>query len=202
MLLPGLLGGSYDLAMRTEEGSMSDRQNIQRWAGAPTRRQMIVGGSIALAGLAVRAVGAQTQQTMPETQSTGADKARTYLHQEIDLKADPHRIYEILLDSKQFAAFTGLAAEISRDAGGPFKTFGGLIEGRNVELVPDQRIVQAWRPESWDPGDYSLVEFQLKAQGSGTGLILDHKGFHEGDFGHLDSGWYTRYWTPLTKYLG
>jgi activator of HSP90 ATPase len=181
---------------------MSEKTSTTTRADAPTRRQIVAGGAVALAALAAGSARSGAQQAMPEKQSTGADKARTYLHQEIDLKASPHRIYEILLDSKQFAAFTGLAAEINPEAGGTFKTFGGLIEGRNIELVPDQRIVQAWRPANWDPGDYSLVEFQLKAQDSGTKLILDHKGFHEGDFGHLDSGWHERYWNPLAKYLG
>jgi hypothetical protein len=32
-------------------------------------------------------------------------------------------------------------------------------------------------------------------------LILDHTGFPEGDFDHLDAGWYTRYWNPLKKYI-
>jgi activator of HSP90 ATPase len=137
----------------------------------------------------------------PEKQSSGAEAKITALHQEVDLRAEPHRIYEILLDSKQFAAFTGRAAEIDRASGGAFKMFGGLIEGRNIELVPDQRIVQAWRPANWDPGVYSIVEFQLKPQAGGTRLILDHKGFPEGDFAHLDPGWHMQYWTPLEKYL-
>ena len=47
-------------------------------------------------------------------------------------------------------------------AGGAFTTFGKLIEGRNIELVPNQRIVQAWRPASWEPGLYSIVRFELK----------------------------------------
>jgi hypothetical protein len=46
-----------------------------------------------------------------------------------------------------------------------------------------------------------LVHFELKASGDGTTLVLDHTGFPEGDFDHLDSGWYTRYWDPLKKYL-
>jgi activator of HSP90 ATPase len=186
---------------RFEEEIMIEETNTQRRAGAPTRRQVIARGAMALAGVAVSAARGEAQQAMPEKQSTGADNTKTYLHQEIDLKASPHRIYEILLESKQFAAFTGMPAEINPEAGGTFKMFGGLIEGRNIELVPDQRIVQAWRPANWDPGDYSLVEFQLKAQDSGTKLILDHKGFREGNFGHLDSGWHERYWNPLAKYL-
>ena len=168
----------------------------------PTRRQLISGGAVAVAGLALGATGAGAQEKMAETQSTGPDKARTSLHQEVDLKASPHRIYDILLDSKQFTAFSGEPAEISREVGGAFSMFGGKIVGRNIELVPDQRIVQAWRPASWEPGEYSMVKFELKPEGSQTKLILDHTGFHEGDFGHLDAGWKAHYWERLAKYLG
>ena len=105
------------------------------------------------------------------------------------------------MDSKQFAAVTGLSAEIDPAAGGAFKTFGGLIEGRNVELIIGKRIVQAWREVSWEPGFYSLVRFELTPQNQQTTLTLDHTSFHEGDFGHLDPGWHQRYWEPLKRYL-
>jgi len=168
----------------------------------PTRRQLIAGVGIAIGSVAASsAVWAKPQEKMTEAQSTGTEGLLTYLHQEIDLHASPQRIYDILLDTKQFAAFTGMPAQISRDAGGAFTAFGGLIDGRNVELVPGQRIVQAWRPANWDAGVYSLVKFELKERASRTWLVLDHTGFPEGNFRHLDSGWYERYWEPLRKFL-
>ena len=180
---------------------MSNRRMKGTLADTPTRRQVIVRGAAAFASLAMGSVHAVAQQTMTEAQSTGPEKAKTYLHQEVDFKASPHRIYEILLDSRQFAAFSGEPATISSEAGGSFSMFGGKIVGRNIELVPNQRIVQAWRPAFWDPGDYTLVKFTLGEQGSQTHLTLDHTGFHEGDFGHFDSGWKDHYWERLAKYL-
>src|SRR5579862_5879122 len=141
------------------EGRISRKRKVTK-----TRREVLAGGAVMLAAFVGGARVAHGQQTMQEKKSTGAEEKITALHQEIDLKAAPHGIYEILLDSRQFAAFTGRSAEIDRQPGGAFKMFGGLIEGRNIELVPDTRIVQAWRPANWDPGVYSLVEFQLKAQ--------------------------------------
>jgi uncharacterized protein YndB with AHSA1/START domain len=167
---------------RTWEAMMNVIKILAERSDTPTRRQIIVGCAIALGGLAAGSARARTgrYQAIPETQSTGADKARTFLHQEIDLKATPQRIYEVLLDSKQFSAFTGMPAEISREAGGAFSMFGGMIVGRNVELISGQRIVQAWRPASWDPGVYSIVRFELVKNGSQTKLVLDHTGFPEG----------------------
>ena len=181
---------------------MSEADMGKVFAGAPTRRQVIVAGAVTLAGLAVGSAGALTQQSMKEEPSIGPDKARTYLHQEVDLKASPHRIYDILLDSKLFTAFSGEPAEINHDVGGAFSMFGGRIVGRNVELVPDQRIVQAWRPAYWEPGVYALVRFEFKEQGSQTKVILDHTGFPEGSFASLNEGWKMHYWERLAKYLG
>lgn len=181
---------------------MSERMNWSALADEPTRRELIAGFAIACAGLAAGSVvWGNDQHNTAEAQSTGVEGLLTYLHQEIDIKATPQRIYEALLDSKQFTAFTGMPAEIDPKAGGALSMFGGLIVGRNVELVPNQRIVQAWRPASWDPGIYSIVKFELKGQAPTTTVVLDHTGFPEGSFRHLDSGWYARYWEPMKKFL-
>jgi activator of HSP90 ATPase len=124
---------------------------------------------------------------------------RTSLHQEVELAATASRIEGALLDAKQFAAFTGLAATIDAHEGGAFSLFGGLIVGRNIELVSGQRIVQAWRPTHWNPGVYSIAKFEFRPSGSGTLVVLDHTGFPAGEYDHLSSGWYSHYWDPLKK---
>lgn len=171
-----------------------------------TRRQIIAAAAASLGALALAPVVSSQSQSQPapgmkQSPSPSANASRTSLHQEISYKVAPQRVYEVLLDSKQFAAFTGMPADIDPSAGGALKMFGGLIEGRNVELIPNQRIVQAWRPSHWDPGVYSIAKFQLNAQGSGVLVVLDHTGFPEGDYDHLYSGWTGHYWDPLTKYF-
>jgi|ERR1700740_185267 len=182
---------------------MSKTMHSSVLAISPTRRQAIARVAIAFGGLAagLNLWGKTEQQSMKQTPSTSANQARTSLHEEFNLKASPQRIYETLLDSKQFAAFSGLPAEIDPKAGGAFSMFGGQIVGRSVELVPNQRIVQAWRPAHWDAGIYSIVRFDLKSQGSETVFSVDHKGFPEGDFDHLDEGWKLHYGEPLKKYF-
>jgi activator of HSP90 ATPase len=130
------------------------------------------------------------------------------IHQEIVFKASAKRIYDTLLDSKAFSEFTGgAAAEINREAGGAFSCFGGIITGRNIELLSNQRIVQAWRVRNWPEGVYSIVKFELQARGSETLLVMDHVGFPEELRAHLngehpDGGWHRQYWEPLKKHLG
>ena len=169
---------------------------------APTRRVILAGVGIAFGRMLTGAAfGGTFRETMKEVQTSAADKTRTSLHQEIDFNVGAAKVYETLLDSKQFGTATGMSAEIDPKAGGAFKTFGGLIEGRNVELVSNVRIVQAWRPGHWDPGVYSIVRFELKPKGTGSVVILDHTGFPEGDYGSLNEGWKARYWAPLAKFF-
>jgi hypothetical protein len=51
-------------------------------------------------------------------------KAGTTIHQEIDFKTTPARIYETLLDAKQFSAFTTDTAEIQPQPGAAFRSNG------------------------------------------------------------------------------
>ena len=130
----------------------------------------------------------------------------TAILQELDFKASPRRVYEALLDAKQFSAFTGAPAEIQRDPGGAFSCFGGFVTGRNIELVPDARIVQAWRIKMWPEGSYSIVKFELRPHNGGTRVTMTHDGFPEELRAHLngempDGGWHRQYWEPLRKYL-
>lgn len=182
---------------------ISERNNGGTLKNLRTRRQMIAGVAIVFGAMAASSkVWAETQQqSMKEAPSSTANEKRTSFHLETEYKASPERIYNLLLDSKQFAALTGMPAEIDPKAGGAFSMFGGMIVGRNVELVSNQRIVQAWRPTHWDPGVYSIVKFELKSQGPETALVFDHTGFPEGEYDHLEWGWHNHYFDPLKKIL-
>ena len=130
----------------------------------------------------------------------------TAIHQEVEFNTSPQRVYQALLDAKQFSTFSGAPAEIEPQAGGAFSCFGGIVTGRNVELVPNKRIVQAWRIKIWPEGVYSIVAFELEPKGSGTLLTMAHDGFPEDMRAHLngempEGGWHRQYWEPLKKYL-
>ena len=128
------------------------------------------------------------------------------IHQEIEFRTNPQRLYEALLDAKQFSAFSGAPAEIDANEGVAFSCFGGIITGRNVELIPNKRIVQAWRVKFWPEGVYSIVLLELRSSGAGTRLIMTHDGFPGAVRAHLngempDCGWHRQYWEPLQNYL-
>jgi len=186
---------------------MSDRTNLAALGNEPTRRQLIAGVAVAFGGLALGSTEAWAGAE--EEISRTAES----IHQEAVFKASRKRVYEALTDTKQFdkviqlsgvmqsMPLGGKATEISREVGGGFALFGGYITGRHIELVPNERIVQAWRVGSWDPGVYSIAKFELAEQGSGTKIVFDHTGFPKGAGEHLAAGWKAHYWEPLEKLL-
>lgn len=100
---------------------MSEKVNPVTVPFVSTRRQMIGGVGVAIGFFAASPhVWGKTPQSQTKSQSGETDKSRTFLHQEIEIQASSQRIYDALLDSKQFAAFTGLPAEIDAKAGGAF----------------------------------------------------------------------------------
>ncbi len=121
------------------------------------------------------------------------------IEHEVELGASPSEVYKALADGAAHSDFTGAPAEISTEAGGEFSCFGGAIVGRNVELVPDARIVQAWRPADWPEGVYSMVSYELEGAGDGTKLRLTHSSIPDGMRDQLEQGWNQRYWEPLRE---
>jgi activator of HSP90 ATPase len=178
----------------------------QKKESVTTRRQAIAGLSAGVAALGTSSVRANGTGEIAHTMEA--------IHQEVIFKASRERVYTTLMDAKEFhkvvllsgAVQSGMVkapkpSEISREAGGAFAIFGGFIIGRQIELLPNTRIVQAWRPLDWQPGVYSIAKFELVEQGSATRLVFDHTGFPEGQAEHLAQGWKMNYWQPLEKVL-
>ena len=167
-----------------------------------TRRKMITGSAMGLCGLALAGTVSEAQESAAAPQPSKAILMVKAIHQEEDFAASPQRIYDALLDSKQFSALSGFpGAEIHREVGGTFTLFGGHVLGRNLELTPNHLIVQAWRAADWPEGIYSIARFELAPQGSGTRLNFDHTGFPPNKAEVLEAGWREHYWATLRKYL-
>ena len=171
-----------------------------------TRRQ-------AIAGVIMIATGAAMRPSEVWAESEDISHTAESIHQETLIKASRKRIFDTLTDTDQFdkvikvgsgintTALGNKPTLISREPGGSFTIFGGHIVGRQIELVPNERIVQCWRVVDWAPGIYSVAKFDLLEQGSATKIVFDHTGFPKGLGKHLADGWKSHYWEPLEKFL-
>ncbi len=176
--------------------------------------------ALTLAALPVGLVIAAETSAAPPKEKSSADAAPGLTHnaeairQEVTLDASPQRVYEALISTKDFDMITRLSdgaallaaagakpTAISTELGGSFTLFGGYITGRHIEMLPNERLVQAWRAGSWKAGEFSIAGFHLTAEGGKTRLKFDHRGFPNGNGNSLAHGWYSHYWEPLAKFL-
>ena len=130
-------------------------------------------------------------------------KKSSVIEQEVRIKSTPHEVYEAFMDSKKHSKFTEGKAKISREVGGKFSVFEGTINGKNVELIPDQKIVQTWRSEgeNWPKGYYSTITLILEPTDEGTLIKFTHVDIPEGAVESVEEGWTTYYWNPLKELL-
>ena len=117
------------------------------------------------------------------------------------IPATPQEVYRAWLTSDGHSGMTGSPAKVSDQVGGVFDAWDGYIHGKNLELVPNKRIVQAWRTSefSQDEPD-SRIEVTLEPVGSQTKLTLKHTGLppHGGQY---ESGWVESYFEPMKEYF-
>jgi activator of HSP90 ATPase len=124
------------------------------------------------------------------------------IEQSVRFKASPAQLFEMYMDSKKHSAATGGVARMSRKPGGNFTAWNEQLSGRNLLIVKNRMIVQAWRGTHFnasDPDSILILRFS-KAPG-GAQLDLTHVNVPEEDHVGVTKGWPKYYWEPWKKYL-
>jgi activator of HSP90 ATPase len=124
------------------------------------------------------------------------------IEQSVRFACSPKALFELYMDSAKHSASTGARARISRRAGGRFTAFAGALSGRNLLVLPNRLVVQAWRSANFkrdDPDSILVLEFR-KAPG-GSEVNLTHVGVPTQDRSGVRKGWPKYYWKPWRAYL-
>ena len=118
----------------------------------------------------------------------------------VRFRIPPKTVYDLLADSRKRTEVTGRKALISDKVGGKFSTDAGQVTGVNVDLVPGERLVQAWRREDFPEGIYSMAAITLAATpNGGTELVLTHRGVPKHLLDQIEDYWRLVYWAPMKE---
>ena len=118
--------------------------------------------------------------------------SQTYL-----MKAKPSEVFAALTDPQIIQKWSGAPAQMDDKVGTKFALFGGQIHGTNLESVPNQKLVQAWKAGDWEKP--STVTFTLVPAPEGTKVELQHAGVPEAAQAHISEGWDTNYLGKMRK---
>jgi uncharacterized protein YndB with AHSA1/START domain len=120
----------------------------------------------------------------------------------VALPAPPDRLFDMYLDPRQHAAFTGATVAIEARAGAPFQAFGGVLSGTVLHVEPKRLIVQTWRSTNFGPKDIdSVLVLTFWPDPQGGRIELVHVNVADDDFAGVSHGWEKYYWTPWRAYL-
>ena len=118
------------------------------------------------------------------------------------IPATPQEVYRAWLNSEEHGKMTGgSSATVSDQVGSEFTAWDGYIHGKNLELVPNQRIVQSWRTSEFSQAEPdSKIEITLEPAGKQTRLTLHHTNLppHGGQY---EDGWVESYFEPMKEYF-
>ena len=125
------------------------------------------------------------------------------IKQTVTFNASPELIYNLLMDEKKHAAFTGSKAIIDSKAKGKFSVFDGYCHGYNMELIKGKKIVQAWHfaEDGWPDDHFSICSFEFEKDGAKTKLRFLQTNVPEHKVETLKDGWKEFYWDAIKTYL-
>ena len=127
----------------------------------------------------------------------------TTIKQTETFAATPQKVYDLIIDEKKHAAFSGSPASMSGEVNGQFSVYDGYCTGHNLELIKGEKIVQAWHfaEDGWPDDHFSICTFLFEPEGNHTRLTFTQTGVPKHKAAALAEGWKEYYWDLMQAYL-
>ena len=108
-------------------------------------------------------------------------------------------LFDIFVNPKKHSAIHGGAGtKISNKEGDSFSLLNGNLNGKNLLIVPDRMIVQAWRGNVWEKDDLDSVLALVFSDTRTGGQIKMVHAFTPNQFTEL---WNEIYWQPMKEFI-
>ena len=107
----------------------------------------------------------------------------------------PEILYSALTNAATIQLWTGEPAIMEAVEGTEFSLWDDSIVGKNLEFVPNKKIVQEWYFGEQD--EVSIVTIILHEDKEKTSVELRHTNIPEDDFNDITAGWTDHYFGSL-----
>ena len=114
-------------------------------------------------------------------------------------KTPAKNVWDTLTDPFMIFEWSGYPATMSPQAGTQFSLWEGDVHGTNIEVVPQQKLVQNWFGGDWDAP--SVVTFTLHEENGVTTLELEQTGIPDYETADFDTAWDKFYLEPIKRLL-
>jgi activator of HSP90 ATPase len=119
-----------------------------------------------------------------------------------EFRCAPDALFRAIVTEDQVKAYTQSDCKIDAKVGGEFSLFGGNVVGVFQELVPHEKIKQAWRFKHWPDGHFSTVTMTIESSSGVTKLKLAQSGIPSKDVETTKNGWRSHQWERMKAIMG
>lgn len=117
----------------------------------------------------------------------------------IKIKAEPADVFAALTNPFTIELWSGYAAEMSQEPGSEFSMWDGDITGHIIELVPNEKVVQAWN--FGEQEQLSIVTIKIFADRNNSQVDLLHTNIPADAFNEIVEGWNEYYLGAIKNFL-
>ncbi len=118
------------------------------------------------------------------------------------IKVPIEEAWKALVNVDYIEHWGGGPVKMDDKVGTKFSLWGGSIWGKNLEVVPNQKLVQDWYSDEenkWT--EPSKVTFTLQTEKDAVRLELVHENIPDENANDIEEGWKDYYLGPLKDYL-
>jgi activator of HSP90 ATPase len=115
------------------------------------------------------------------------------------INADPSDVYSALTNPYTIELWTGYPALMSTEPGSEFSLWEGDITGKNLEFIPDKKIVQEWY--FGDQPEKSIVSITISPERENSIVTVEHSNIPDEDFNGIVEGWQEYYFGAISTFF-
>lgn len=115
------------------------------------------------------------------------------------IRAPLEKVWEAFVDPEVIDEWGAGPAVMDEQAGTKFSLWGGDIHGKNLEVAPQEKIIQEWFGGDWE--EPSIVSFSFSTDGDKTHVDLIQENVPEAEADDIDDGWDSYYLGAIKEYL-
>jgi activator of HSP90 ATPase len=115
------------------------------------------------------------------------------------INAEPSDIYSAITNPYTIELWSGYPAQMRPEPGSEFSLWEGDITGKNIEFIPDKKIVQEWY--FGDQKEKSIVTISIAPDRENSLVTVEHTNIPDDEFIDIAEGWREYYIGAIINFL-
>jgi activator of HSP90 ATPase len=115
------------------------------------------------------------------------------------IQASVQDVYNALVNPNMIELWTGDDVVMDDQVGTEFSLYEGNITGKNLEIIPEKKLVQQWY--FGDQEEASIVTIKLHQDKDNTSVEVRHTNIPDEAYDNIVEGWSYAYFEPIMELL-